>query len=252
MGTFCQTVLTHLNIDVAPILHYYVPVASLPHYIFRLGHKHKNWQCEMWARRHGSTFAPKKYELIHFARNPKRFNMAATITIGGETKVPKTDIRVLGIQIDTKLKWGPHVKKIQEKMVTQTRALTKLTASTWGATFAKARQVYCAVIRPAITYGLAVWHCPSAIKGAGKGNVDKLAVIQNKCLRVVAGAYKATLHAEAMVLPMKEHLEQLQAKTRTRLKTNGQAAFSGRCGVGEIKSSKIKKKNLGIGGLPRF
>ena len=83
----------------------------------------------MWAHRHGSTFAPKKYELIYFARNPKRFNMAATITIGGEIKVPKTDIRVLGIQIDTKLKWGSHVKKIQEKTVTQTRALTKLTAS---------------------------------------------------------------------------------------------------------------------------
>lgn len=28
-------------------------------------------QCETWARRRGSTFAPKKYEPIHLARNPK-------------------------------------------------------------------------------------------------------------------------------------------------------------------------------------
>lgn len=59
--------------------------------------------------------------------------MAATVAVGGETKAPKADIRILGIQIDTKLRWGPHNKKIQEKMVTQTRAFTKITASTWGA-----------------------------------------------------------------------------------------------------------------------
>lgn len=79
--------------------------------------------------------------------------MTAAITIGEETKTPKADIRILGVQIDTKLGWKPHIKKIQEKMVTQTRALTKITTSTWGATFAKARHVYCAVVRPAITYG---------------------------------------------------------------------------------------------------
>lgn len=87
-------------------------------------------QCKRWALQHGSTFAPKKYELIHFAQNPKKFNMAAAISIAGITKTSKTNIKVLGVQIDTKLKWGPHVKKVQEKMVTQTRALTKVTTST--------------------------------------------------------------------------------------------------------------------------
>ena len=90
-------------------------------------HKH----CEKWARRHGSTFAPKKYELIYLARDPGKFNMAATITIGKETKAPMAHIRVLGIQIDTRLRWGPHIRKIQEKMVTQTRALTKVATSMW-------------------------------------------------------------------------------------------------------------------------
>ena len=59
--------------------------------------------------------------------------------------------------------------------------------------------------------------------------MDKPTVIRNKCLRVAAGAYKGTpievLHAEATVLPIKEYLDQLQAKIRTRLKINGQAAF---------------------------
>lgn len=50
------------------------------------------------------TFAPQKYEIIHLARNTKRFNMAATITIAGKTCVTKANIRVLGVQIDAKLK----------------------------------------------------------------------------------------------------------------------------------------------------
>lgn len=69
-------------------------------------------QCEAWACRHGSTFTLKKYKLIHLAKNPKKFNMAATITIAKETMAPKADIRVLGVQIDTKLRWGPHIKKM--------------------------------------------------------------------------------------------------------------------------------------------
>lgn len=73
-------------------------------------------QCEVWSRRHGSTFAPKKYELIHLARNPEKFHMAATITIG-EPKAPEADIRKLGIQIDTKLKW--HLLESSAKMSQQ-------------------------------------------------------------------------------------------------------------------------------------
>ena len=102
-----------------------------------------NRQCEKWASRHGSLFAPTKYKLSHLSRNPKRFNMAASINIASTEIEPKTDIRVLGLQIDTKLKWGPHVRKTQKKMVKKSMALTKISTSTWGVTFTKARQVYC-------------------------------------------------------------------------------------------------------------
>lgn len=68
-----------------------------------------------------------------------------------------------------------------------------------------------AVVRSAMTYGSALWHAPTGIKG---DVTNKLAVVQNKCLRLVAGAYKATpidvLHAETIVPPVREHLEMLQ------------------------------------------
>lgn len=46
---------------------------------------------------------------------------------------------------------------------------------------------------------------------------------------MVAAAHKATpmavLHPGTMIVPMQEHPHQLQAKTRTRLRTGRQAAF---------------------------
>lgn len=140
--------------------------------------------CAKWARSYGAKFSFKKYELIHLAKNPKKFNMKATVNIDTFQFKAKTDIRILGLQIDTKLKWGPHINKIKEKMITQKLAMSRLTASTWGASLAKARVIYSAVIRPAITYGSAIWRTPSDMPTHIKSIDQKLGVIQNSCLRI--------------------------------------------------------------------
>ena len=178
--------------------------------------------CELWARRHGAHFAPAKYELLHLARNDRRFDMTAAVCIGGVDKTPSPSVRVLGIQIDSKLKWGPHLKFIQGKMATQTLALSRLTASTWGACFTKARHVYSAVVRPAITFGSTVWHSPYG-RPDGTQRIDKqLGDIQRECLRVISGGFRATpqiiIEAETHVSPIQLHLAHLQAKARRRLK----------------------------------
>ena len=108
-----------------------------------------------WAQKHGMKFAPMKYELIHFTRS-KRFNPKASIHLGGIEKAPKAEVRILGIWVDPKLKWSAHWSKVQKKASTQIGALVRTTASTWGASFLQARQVYSAVVRPAIAYGAAV------------------------------------------------------------------------------------------------
>lgn len=134
-------------------------------------------------------------------------------------------------------------------MVKQTCALTKITASTWGATFARARQVYSAVVRPAMGYGSIVWHSPTGTKDARKNTVAKMEVMQNKCLRTIAGAYRATpvevLQAETLIPPIKEYLNQRQASARSRLKIGGQAAFI-RKQCKKIKA-KLRHRNSRLG-----
>lgn len=122
-----------------------------------------------------------------------------------------------------------YMSKTFKKMVIQTCALTKIATSTWGVSFVLARQIYFTVIQPAIIYGSAIWHALSRTKDAKKNITEKLAIIQNRCLKVVAGAYKATLievlHAKTMIPPMQEHLNLLQAKTHMRLRSVEQSVF---------------------------
>jgi hypothetical protein len=197
--------------------------------------------CLGWARRYGASFAPEKYELIHLTRKPKKFNMQAQLQLGEITKNPSISVRVLGVWLDPKLRWGEHVKVVKRKMITQTNALLRTTASTWGATFIRARQIYSAVVRPALAYGSAVWHNPSSLEQGGqqqggqqqggqrkrayKGIAAKLAVVQNKCLRVVSGAYKATpvaaLETETNTPPLDLYLDAKLVKFRLRHKHSG-------------------------------
>ena len=71
-------------------------------------------------------------------------------------------------------------------------ALQRTTASTWGATMPKARQVYQAVVRSALSYGAAIWHQPIEASKP-KGPAAKLQKQQTQGLYIVLSAFKATL-----------------------------------------------------------
>ena len=173
-------------------------------------------QCFEWARKHGATFAPAKYELIHLTRYPRKFNLKATISFGEVEVLPKAHVRVLGIEIDSKLRWSPHVRRVQSKLEQQTNALTRIATSTWGATLGKARLVYTAVVRPALSYGVPIWFSPEGKEATKPSLLRPLEVIQNRCLRVVSRAYKATpiplLESKTNVLFVRDHFSKLQAQ----------------------------------------
>jgi hypothetical protein len=179
-------------------------------------------RCLEWARRFGMSFAPAKYELIHFTRHRTKFNLQANLNLGAVIKTPALDIRVLGVWLDAKLQWTAHAREVKKKALRQQYALQSITASTWGATFARARQIYTAVVRPAISYGASVWRNPTG------GNTGKLMPllqkIQNSCLRTVAGAYKATpirsLEVETYIPPIDIYLNSRVAAFQRRVENS--------------------------------
>ena len=179
-------------------------------------------KCQDWARRHGASFAPSKYDLIHLSRYPKTFNMGARILLDGTNIAPKTAVRVLGLIVDSKLSWHPHIKKVEDKMAQQTTALTRIAASTWGATFMKSRTVFSAVIRPVMTYASQIWYNPEGKEQTKETLLKPLRIIQNRCLRTVSRAYRATpipvLEVETGIEPIHLHLAGLQANYQNRRK----------------------------------
>ena len=183
--------------------------------ILEAGHS----RCLDWAKRHGMKFALNKYKLIHFTTKSRQFNLQACIQLSSTVKQPSSDIRVLRVWLDTKLCWSVYSREVQRKASAQTGALTRITALTWGASFTRARQIYSSVVRPALVYGAGVWHTPG--RDSARGLAAKLQPIQNKCLRVVAGAYKATpikaLETETYTPPLDLYLDGRLAAFRDRL-----------------------------------
>src|SRR5437016_10898224 len=141
--------------------------------------------------------------------------MAASLRLEQCNVDPKTQIRVLGIELDTKLRWGPHVRKVQQKIIKQSMALHCIIASTWGAMFKRAKLVYTTVVRSAMTYGAPIWFSLVGIEATKANLIAKLEQTQNRCLCTIAGVYKATpillLESETRVLPIRTYLLVLQA-----------------------------------------
>ncbi|KAF7944016.1 hypothetical protein EAE96_010426 [Botrytis aclada] len=160
------------------------------------------------AQRYGICFAPAKYELVHFTRARNRFNLAATIQLGQETECTSSpSVRGLGVCLDTKLNWKAHSKVIQEKGAIALTAPSRLIQMTWGPTLRRARVLYTACVRTALTYGAEAWH-ESGKRGAV---VRKLERAQAACLRKIIGAYRAMpnrdMEPEAAIPPISMYCE---------------------------------------------
>ncbi len=65
--------------------------------------------CVKWACTYDTTFASEKYELTHFTRKSKRFNMMTSIQIENSVIKLKSDVQVLKMQLNMKLQWDVHL-----------------------------------------------------------------------------------------------------------------------------------------------
>ena len=89
----------------------------------------------------------------------------------------------------------------------------------------KARQLYTAIIRSAAAYASPIWYTTSQKPGKRSRMANQLATHQNKALRIVTGAYKATrvrqLETEAFIPLVDIWLEAKTAYFHRRLERTG-------------------------------
>jgi len=182
--------------------------------------------CVTWAYRYGAKFAPEKYHLIHFTRkrkDPQR-DLRSCIKIDGHEIPAETSVRVLGVQVDSKLQWKEHIQRTAIKGQKAFEALSRITASTWGPSVQRSRLIYSAVVRPAMLYGVQVWGVQESGNITNKTALKPLKKIQNQCLRRVMGAYKRTptaiLEREAQIMPIDLHIDLLALQRAVKIKNH--------------------------------
>ena len=76
---------------------------------------------------HGIRFALDKYRQTHFTRR-RGTNGQAPVRLQGVEIKPKPVVRILGLQLDSKLRWKAQEQAIQTKMRTQMQGLQRTTA----------------------------------------------------------------------------------------------------------------------------
>jgi len=191
-----------------------------------IGQLEAAWQtCLMWAKTRGMSFAAEKCELIHFNKGRKQWQEAASLAQtgpGNRTIIrPMPASRFLGVWLDWKLSWKAHSEAVENKLKTQDFALSRIAAKTWGPGLIRAREVYTKCIRSAIAFGAASYHTPTRAEDKPKGITASLYKAQNRSLRIVAGAYRATpirsLETETWVPPLDLYLNKRLADFEARL-----------------------------------
>jgi hypothetical protein len=167
-----------------------------------------------WLKKRGLKTDQVKNDLIHFtkSRTGRNAGPGPSITIPtneeGTTRSvnPSKLIRYLGIWFDPQLKFTEHVKKAAAKATSAAHALRMLGNSERGIHQTHLRQMYLGAILPIALYGLPVfWRSKSG------AILKKLTTLQNKCLRMITGAFRTTsinaMEIESSIPPVDIYLD---------------------------------------------
>ena len=92
----------------------------------------------------------------------------------------------LGVTLDTRLTWKPHLEAVEAKAIRKLAIMKKLAGTTWGANSDILKQVYTGAVRPVVEYASTIWDT------ASKTNKSKLDRVQNMGLRIILGAMRST------------------------------------------------------------
>ena len=121
-----------------------------------------------------------------------------------------TCIKYLGINIDQSLNWGKHITATRIKGHMAFGMLYSLICRDSRLSSNNKILIYKQIIRPILTYGSLVWGT------AAKYQLNRLQIIQNKCLRIAVNApYRINmtrLHNELGIKPIQDFIRDMSIK----------------------------------------
>ena len=165
----------------------------------------------------GVIFDSGKTELIHFSTS--RTPPQNPLTLGGETFLPKEQVKWLGIVLDRKLSFKPHIEYRLNLAKAAFYKYRRLASTYKGLSFQNLRTLYSACINSLADYGAVLWYnrdTPNAI-------YRRLESLQNQALTSILGSFTGSpikaLEIEAAILPTRLRIEKLLNSYAIRILT---------------------------------
>jgi len=136
----------------------------------------------LWANRLSLNVA--KTEFIVFKPPRKSLKKRITLRLDQKNIFESTKIKYLGLLLDSRLTWKPHIDELAKKL---SRAIGLLYKIRNFSSKTILRSLYFGIFHSHLTYGLPVWGY-----GASEQLMEKIQILQKKALRVItSSAYHA-------------------------------------------------------------
>ena len=172
-----------------------------------------------WARDWCVTINTRKTVATCFSLSNTKQKLQ--LTVNGQEIPEEETPTYLGVKLDKKLTWNPHIQESERKAIRRLAIMKKLAGTNWGASSTILKQAYTGNIRPVMEYGSAAWATAAA------SNTNKLDKVQNTAMRIITGGLKTTpivkLETATGLLPLNQRRDEkilLQHEKLQRLPTH--------------------------------
>ncbi|KAF0311140.1 putative RNA-directed DNA polymerase from transposon BS [Amphibalanus amphitrite] len=155
-----------------------------------------------WAHHNKMLVAGEKTQLLVLSQNA-RDAVRGTIKVAGKTVQAKDTLVLLGIELDRRLQFGAHCRRLRKRVRPRLAHLRRLGGRSWGLDEDALRTVANGYVRGALEHAAAAW-----LPAAAPSHVELLERELRGAARIITGCPRSTpthaLMAEARLAPMEE------------------------------------------------
>lgn len=167
-----------------------------------------------WAKKWKIILNPSKSTAVLFTlRRPKT---PTTLVLNGDNISWSTTIKYLGVTLDKKLTWNPHISSKLQQGYQRLKILYPLinrqTALSWNCSLLLYKQI----LRPLVLYAAPIWG------NCAKTHINKIQIFQSKILRTISNApwfvRNEALHIDFRIPTIKDYIQNLTINFFSQLK----------------------------------
>ena len=156
-------------------------------------------QLERWSAANGLKFSTDKTVAMHFCRR-RRPCPDMSVLLHGELIPVQSEVKFLGVLLDSRLTYRPHIKKLRDKCTRALNILKCVARTTYGSDRSTLLLLYRSLVRSKLDYACFIYdNTYESIKRA-------LDTVHHAAVRIATGAFRTTpissLLAEAHEPPL--------------------------------------------------